>query len=106
MYERYYLSTICREPGSGTPLLPGRRSDGQSFHGGSLSKVKIGMLQMRNNGIGIFLCAQVATKDCAGAFRPHLGRGLGRKPMVLPPRRRGRSDIGFNSPRSCIRSAS
>ncbi|KPH06976.1 hypothetical protein AOG23_19960 [Rhizobium acidisoli] len=88
MYERYYLSTICREPDSGTPLLPYGGPDGQSFHGSLLLKAKIGMLQMRNNGIGIFLCAQVATKDCAGAFRPHPGKGfsmwISARPTFVP----------------------
>ncbi|AVC47430.1 hypothetical protein RLV_1202 (plasmid) [Rhizobium leguminosarum bv. viciae] len=46
-------------------------SDGLSFPGGSLSKVKIGMLQMRNNGMRNFLCAQVAARAVTESFRPH-----------------------------------
>jgi hypothetical protein len=59
------VSTICRKPGSSAPQIPKAGSDGLSFRSGSLSKVKIGMLQLRNNGICIFLCAEVAANGAA-----------------------------------------
>lgn len=42
--------------------------DGQSFHSRSLSKVKIGMLQMRNNGSRIFCAPKLQQRRPPGHF--------------------------------------
>jgi hypothetical protein len=65
MYERYYCVNDLPKARQQRPSAP---------HGGIgrvvlsrwfIIEIKIGMLQVRNNGICIFLCAEVAANDAA-----------------------------------------